>query len=282
MVSRPYVNWKIPTGLEISEYGELTYTPGISATFNHGFPDWPLHDFRRGPFMNLSHNLGFNRINWIGNFRKGLDAAFNNSYNFDFHRLANNKEALSIDYSVSGIGHFIITEGFGLSTYARFRHWFYHDPDYHDQAGDALRGVLDKAVHAEYMLSLNLDFPIRILRFLPSQWFNTAKLRFFDFEMHLSPIIDMAFYKSPPTGNPLPETSRITFDNNNILISGGLEVIVFPGFMRSLYIRVSAAWNFLEQINNPGAYYLNPILPIVPHLPAGDNREIFIGIGHHY
>jgi hypothetical protein len=274
MASELYTSWKIPTGLNIGSYGELTYTPRISNTFNHGFPQWPLDEFRLGPFMKFSHNLGFNRINWIGNYREGLDVSMDNSYTLDFHRADNNKEPLDFNYSASGIGHFIISDSFGISSYLQFRQWFYHDPEYHDSAGDVLRGILDKAVCADYMLSLNLDFPIRIFRFTPSQWFRKTWMRLVDFEMHFSPIIDLALYHDPSSGT--------SFDFRNILVSGGAEFIVFPSFMRSLYIRISIAWNLREYINSPSESYLPSGLPVIPKLPDGDNREIFIGIGHHY
>jgi hypothetical protein len=274
MSTELYTSWKIPTGLNAGSYGELTYTPKISNTFNHGFSEWPLGEFRLGPFMEFSHTLGFDRINWMGNFREGFDVSMDNSYSLDFHRADKDKEPLDIDYSISGIGHFIISDSFGISAYLQFRQWFYHDPEYYDSAGNVLRGILDKAVHADYMLSLNLDFPFRIFRFTPSQWFGKSRLRLFDFELHFSPIIDLALYH-----NPVSDTS---FDFKNILVSGGAELIAFPSFMRSLYIRVSIAWNLREYINSPSGSYLPSGLPVIPELPGGDNREIFIGIGHHY
>ena len=283
MSSKLYTAWKIPTGLAVFDYGQLTYTPGISASFNLGVFGDPLADFRQGPSAAFQHSLGFSRIDWIGNYRKGLNVSANNSFKYNFYSMSRGEDALDVDFSLGGIGHFIITDSFGISANARYRHWFYRDPlyKYNGEAGDALRGILDKAVHADYMLSVNLDFPFRVLEFRPSRWFNTQKLRFFDFDMHLSPIIDMAFYHAPDS-DPLSSTSRISFEGGNALFSGGIEAIVFPAFMRSLYIRASLAWNFVEQINNPGEYYLNPVLPIFPYLPGGNNREIFIGIGHHY
>ena len=274
MTSRLVTSWKIPTGLLIRDYGELTYRPEISVNFYHEFPDWPLDDFRRGPTMNFNHSLGFDKIDWIGNYRKGLALSLRNSYTYDFYKINEEVKALSFDYSVSAKGYFIFGNSFGISTYLQFRHWFYHDPAYYESAGDVLRGILDTAVHANYMLSLNLDFPAKILEFAPSKWFKTKKLSLFDFEMHVSPIIDMALYHDPE--------KNIAFSFKNMLVSGGMEIIVFPAFMRSLYLRISVAWNFIEQINNPGNYYLNPVLPILPHLPEGNNREIFVGIGHHY
>jgi hypothetical protein len=274
MTSKLYTAWEIPTGLNISNYGELTYTPEISFTINHELPDIPLDEFRMGPFINFSQSLGFEKVNWIGNYRRGFDVLAANSYNYNFHKINAVDTMVNIDYSFSGAGHFIITDNFGISGRLQYRQWFYHNPDYYDKAGDAMRGILDKAIHADYMLSLNLDFPFRVFRFLPSQWFKTSKLRFFDFDLHFSPIVDLALYHDPE--------SQTAFNPKNMLASGGVELIVFPAFMRSLYIRVSVAWNFVDSINSPAGSYLPSGLPVIPKLPDGKNREIFIGIGHHY
>jgi len=273
MASRLFTSVKIPTGLNIGDFGELTYYPEIAFSMNHDFPKWPLPDFRRGPTLSFSHSFGFDKIDWIENYRRGLSVYISNAYSYNILQTEEEK-ALSSSYSISGKGHFIITEYFGISAFLQFRHWFYHNPAYYESAGDALRGIMDKAINADYMLSLNLDFPFRILQFMPSKWFKTKKLSFFDFELHASPIIDIALYHDPET--------NVSFSFKNMLVSGGMELVIFPAFMRSLYLRISIAWNFIEQINNPGEYYLNPVLPILPHLPGGNNREIFIGIGHHY
>ncbi|MDR2758986.1 MAG: hypothetical protein LBB78_06375, partial [Spirochaetaceae bacterium] len=231
-----------------------------------------LQDIRRGPSLGPTHKLGFGRVNWIGNYRRGLDAALENSYAYNFNRLGTGREALSVDYTVSGTAHSIISDFSGFSSRIQFRRWFYHDPGYYDLAGDTLRGILDKTVQADYMLSLNLDFPFRILQFRPSRWFHSLKPRFFNFDMHLSPIIDFALYHAPSSSvsqasdRQLPANSKISLAGQYILVSGGFEIIVFPDFMRSFYIRASLAWNIMEQINS-----------------SDENiGEIFIGTGHHY
>lgn len=274
MSSELYTSWKIPTGLEIADYGELTYTPEVSASFNHEFKEHPLDSIRIGPFLNFNQSLGFGQIDWIGNYRRGFEVSLRNSYNYDFYKTNRNVEGLDITFSCSGTGHFIITDSFGISGRIQYRQWFYHDPAFNESAGDVLRGLLDKSVQADYMLSLNLDFPVKILSFLPSQWFGKPKLRLFDFDFHISPVIDLALYHDPET-----ETA---FSPRNILASGGMEFIVFPAFMRSLYLRLSFAWNLVEHINNPSGSYLPSWLPVIPKLPGGDNREIILVIGHHY
>ena len=105
------------------------------------------------------------------------------------------------------------------------------------------------------MLSLNLDFPFRVLRFTPSKQFNNPKWRIFNFDLHLSPIIDTALYHDP--------VNEIEFSFKNILVTGGLEAIVFPEFFRSLYLRISLGWDLTSFSN-------------------GRNWELFIGTEFHY
>jgi hypothetical protein len=159
----------------------------------------------------------------------------------------------------------------------QYQQWFNHDPPYTSTAGDVLRGIVDKSIHADYMLSLNLDFPFRILRFVPSKWFDNHKMRFFDFDLHFSPIMDLALYHRPAY-----DQTEVKFRPQDMLVSGGAELIVFPGIMRSLYLRASIAWNIVEWVNNPGGSYLPTWLPVIPKLPGGNGRELFIGMGHHY
>jgi len=261
MTSKPYISWKIPTGLEI--YGELTYTPGISAIFNHELPDWPLQEFRKGPFMEFTHTLGFEKIDWHANFRQGLSVSVSNTYTYDFFRLNNNQDPLSSSVAFNGTGHLVISRFFAVSSRFMYQRWFYHDPGYYDQAGDALRGIPDNAICADYMMSLNMDFPLRILVFSPSEWLHNSKYHFFDFELHASPVIDMALYHDP--------VSEISFDRKNMITTGGLEFIVFPAFMRSLYVRLGYVCNLRE---------LLAARPV--KFPGDATREIYLIMGHFY
>jgi len=261
MSSRLSASWKIPTGLFVSRYGELTYTPGISATFNHELPAWALQEIRYGPSMGFSHSLEFEKIDWHANYRDGISASIDNSYHYNFYSLRNEKEPLSIALALNGIGHFIISDFFAISSRLMYRHWFYHDPNYYESASDAMRGVADKKIGADYMLSLNTDFPFRVLLFTPSEWLKNRKLRFFDFELHASPVIDMALYHDPGT--------KTDFHPKNIAASGGLELIAFPAFMRNFIVRFGYAMNLRE-------------LAATGKLPGGDNQEIYFIMGHFY
>jgi len=265
MSSNLFTSWKIPTGLMVSRYGELTYIPYVVAIFNHELPDWPLQEIRRGPYMSFGHSLGFEKIDWHANYRQGLSVLASNLYRYDFSRLNTEKDPLSVSLELSGIGHFIISRFFAISSRLMYRRWFYHDPDYYGSAGDVLRGIRNDAIYADYMLSLNIDLPLRVLVFAPPGRSNKRRSGILDFEMQIAPVIDMALYHYPD-----PET-EISFDLKNIVVAGGLEMIVFPAFMRNLYVRLGYVCNLRE------VFTTRPI-----EFPSGENREIYLIMGHFY
>jgi len=257
--------WRIPMGLFVSRYGELTYVTGISTVVYHELPGWELQDIRHGPSAGYSHSLGFEKIDWHSNFRDGISASISNGFGYNFNPSHKNAEPLTASLTLNGRGHFIISKFFGISSRIMYRHWFLNEPKYYDYASDAMRGIADDEINADYMLSLNTDFPFRVLVFSPSEWFKNRKLRLFDFELHLSPVIDMALYHDPGT----TITSSTSFHPKNIAASGGLEAIVFPGFMRNFIIRFGYAVNLRELITTRG-------------IPDGNNREFYLIGGHHY
>ncbi|MDR0504042.1 MAG: hypothetical protein LBH16_12070 [Treponema sp.] len=259
--SSPFISWEIPTGLEVFKWGELIITPRFSAVFSHAFSEWPLDEHRIGPVLTFRNLLGFARVDWIDNFQKGLDVSVDNSFKYDYYRSTNENLPWWSTIKISGKGHFILTDFFGISSRIMYRHSFYLGayPQYWDiiypDAADVLRGIPDRSVKAQNMLSLNCDFPLRVLRFSPSRWFNKSWMRVFNFDFHLSPVIDMALYHDP--------VNNIDFGFKNFLASGGLEAIVFPEFFRSLYLRFSIGWNLSD-------------------FSGGRNREIYIGTDFHF
>jgi hypothetical protein len=240
--SVPSISWKIPLGLEIGEYDELTYNPEIFAVFNHELPSWPLSDNRIGPILAFNHILYFGRINWIGNFREGIQAEIYNSYSYNFH-YANNKndinnfEPWEYYYAMGVVGHFIFIEDrLGFSSRLSHRHWLKSSDEY---SGDFLRGVYDNDVNAEFIITLNLDLQIRALRIKAYEWFPESKLmRAFGFDLHINPVIDCAFYKHP--------LKEISFERENFLLGAGFETIIYPHSFRSMFFRISTAWDFSD------------------------------------
>jgi hypothetical protein len=252
MSSELYASWKIPLGFTIGHFGELNYIPKIAGKINYR-PGGDVDVPRKGPTGTFSHTIGFGQIDWKGNYRDGLEIEVKNSNEYNFF-----KEKWEKEISFSGTGHFFLARIFGVSSRLQYRHWF--DEPY-DNGGDALRGIRNNDVYADYMLSLNMDFPFRLLRLYPSELFNNNNLRLFDFELHTSPFIDLALVRDP--------IYDISLSPEELLYSGGIEFIIFPAFMRSIYLRISVGFNLRKFMETKT-------------IPAGNDRELFIGLEHHY
>jgi len=237
MSSNPSISWKIPTGLEIGDYGELTYSPSVSAVFYHEISPWELSYNRIGPILYFSHSLYFGRVDWIGNFRRGISVSLGNSYSYDFYYKSQDWNPWVYNYRVIARGHYIFVEDlFGISARLMYRHWI---KSYDEYAGDVLRGITDKDVIAEYIVSFNIDFDVRAARIRPYEWFPDSKLmRILGFDVHLNPIFDMAWYKDPQ--------QDASFDYEHFLFGAGFEMIIYPHRFRSMFFRISAGWDFTD------------------------------------
>jgi hypothetical protein len=252
--SNPYVLWEIPTGLFIKNMGELKYSPSISAVFNHELQRWPLADFLKGPFLDLSHTLELGRVDWAGNFRKGTSVSAGNAFSYNFYNRKNDAEPWGASLSVSAQGHFVFNEYAGLSSRIFYRHWFFSD--YGEGSADVLRGILDKDIDAKYMLSLNIDVTFLIFKFRPSEWFGSSNFwRVFDFDLHLAPIIDAAIYSS--------NSETQSFNMENLQLTAGFEFVIFPKRWNSLFLRISYGRNFSQG-------------------PQNSYSELYIGTDFHY
>jgi hypothetical protein len=254
-------SWTIPTGLKVGGYGELTYTPRISESisYNPGNRDSrTFADLYRGPTTGLSHSLGFGRVDWIGNFRRGLDVSFKNS-----NTINHNPNTWNVNYSSNATGHFIFTGFFGTTARIQLRQWFLNYPDKVAYGlGDRLRGILDDNIKGTLMLSLNLEFPFKVFDARPEDWFKTSKMRYFNFEIFVSPILDIGMVYLPDNVNDHTTNQ----DTLSMYYTAGIEAFIFPEFWRSLYIRVSAGIDL-------GKWAKSGSFP---------SPEWFIGLGHFF
>jgi hypothetical protein len=266
--SNPYVSWRIPTGLTISEFGDLTYTPSVSAAFNLEFPDWPLAPDRKGPFLNLGHSLGFGKIDWHGNYREGLSFSMGNSYQYDFNQMIH-----SISFDFTGIGHHVFAKFFAVSARLMYRYWYSSDVTSEgSQISYNLRGIADDSITAYQAFILNIDLPFRLFAFTPSTWFKKDKLSFFDLEVHAAPVIDLAVYRRKFYDF---DEEKTKYHFAEYAVTAGLELVVFSSFMRSLYVRLGFAINakeFLRNLINEKSF----------KIPDGSNREIYFIMGHFF
>jgi hypothetical protein len=234
MSSNPEISWKIPLGLEIGDYGELTYNPSVSAVFNHELYN-PIPYFLKGPYLYFDHSLSFSRVDWIGNFRKGLSVSVSNAYSYDvYYAKTGMDNPWGYSYRIINKGYFILVDDLlGFSTRLLHKHWI---KSYDDYAGDLLRGVFDNDVNAEYIFALNLDLDVRVVRIKPYEWFPDIRLmRILGFDVHLNPIFDVAWYKPP--------NEDASADRKYFLFGAGFEMIIYPHRFRSMYFRVSVGWD---------------------------------------
>ncbi|AEJ19599.1 hypothetical protein [Gracilinema caldarium] len=246
------LDWSIPTPIQIDGFSKVLYIPSLQIKQNYR-PFGEIGEERGGPIGTIEQTISFGRVDWIRNFRRGIDVHLTNTNDYNFYKTTWNK---SIHAEL--IGHYPLINTFELS--GRVQGYYYFD-EADDKGGLPLRGILDSAVTTEYGLYTNLDLPIRVILFMPSEWFKSKKLRIFDIEQQWTPFIDMAMVK-----DSIHDRS-FTFDD--MLITSGIEVVTFPLFIRSFYLRISVGFNLREAVR-------------LKSLPNGDNREIFIGLGHHY
>lgn len=270
-----FVAWKIPFGLEVGDFGELSYTPRVSGRINYPYGSM---DEPRKPLTEFSHSIGFGKVDWIGNYRKGLSVSAGNSYGWYIDR---GDAPLKIGLDGEAKFYWPFSQYFGVTSRLTYRQWWHRSDKVNDfipyyRAGDTTRGVLDEDIRAYQILSFNLDIPVRLLRFWPSEWFNNKKLHLFDFEMHFSPFTDMVIFRGPYNkikNADEPAAGKTAFGFEDMINTAGIEILVFPGFFRSLKIRASIAYN-INRIRNEGLSLKGGFFP------AWD--EIFIGLDHHY
>jgi hypothetical protein len=228
-----FTSWYIPSPVEAGPFGPLAWTTRLAGGINYqpGAELWDPGELRRGFTAGFSHSFGFEQTDWIGNFRRGLSASAGNGISYNFSR-----QKWDTDLVVSATGYLPVTRFFGVSGRINYRQMLNGEPSRYYN-GEIIRGVIDKRVKTTLMLSLNADFPFRVLLFHPSEWFGIRWMRFFDFEMHVAPIFDAALYRSL-AGDMIPE------------FAAGAEVIVFPEFIRKFIIRASFAVNLKEAVRS--------------------------------
>jgi len=252
MYSRLFADWEIPTPLYAGNLGRVVYTPEVYGTADYQ-PGGDVGDYRRGIRTGINQTIGFGRINWTGNYRQGLKVSLSTGSEYNFFR----RDWIT-NVGVRADWYIPISRLFGISGRLMYIKWW---NDYYDLAGDVIRGYKDEELGASQRLSLNLDFPFRLIRFVPSEWKGNRKYRYFDFEQHWSPFIDLVMLDAV--------NKTYAFNPASIIPGIGLEIITFPLTWRSSYLRISVGWNLKELIQTG-------------KLPSGIYRELYVGMGHFY
>jgi hypothetical protein len=264
--STVYGEWEIPLPVETEFLGRLKYKPALSGSVNYAFRSEDLGD-RGGHFFTASKKLGFDKVDWLGNYRRGADLYIENrnEYSFFFGEWSNS-------VTLNATAHIVLSDFFGISLRGRFTRWLYgagFDNSARWKAAAMIRGVDDGAIAAKSMLLFNFDFTFHVFNFMFSEYFNDGRLRLIDFELQAAPVIDIALVDGREVDSKRKIVRDITYHPEDWMVSGGFELFFFPLAFRSIYLCASAVWNLAGPFNDG-------------HLPGKDDLELYIGFGHHY
>ncbi|MFP4211715.1 MAG: hypothetical protein ACLFR8_10765, partial [Alkalispirochaeta sp.] len=245
----------IDLGVGIPGYGTLEYRPNAYSDVSYR-PNGRISEKRRGLGAGFEHALGTGSFDWVGNYRRGqtFEVKNDNRYNISEERWSREITFQTAVYrslwqrdpaewpkagvSVGGSGFYLIDGA---------------DED-QDDAAAAARGVLNDTMNGDLGLFLNLDAVITVWTLEPI------------FEAQFGTFFDIAYVRDL-RGDFYDETA---FESERDLRYGaGIEIVGFPLFARSLYVRGSLGFDLFEI--NDGT---DPL--------SSDAREIFIGLGHHY
>ncbi|GMO26789.1 MAG: hypothetical protein Ta2B_07130 [Termitinemataceae bacterium] len=267
LTSSGFLNWRAPLWLYFEALNELTYNIRGSAGINYA--STPLDDDRSGGSVHISQSLGFDKIDWEENFRKGFNITVSNDIAYGFledrwiNALHTNIESHFALGDIAGISF----RTFGLHN---FDDAFKDDDRSGRLAGYLLRGVSDEILCADTMITLNMDFSFLVFRFTPSTWGNkksrnSKSTKLFDFEIHLGPSFDLGIVRGQVVDKKLEPLKEMYFDPDFWIYTAGAEVMVYPLAFRSFFLRFSIAWNLSTAI--PGHF---------------GNFEIDLSTGHFY
>ena len=248
---------------QLKHFGSLIWTPSMSIAGNWAFDGIQAENLKVWTF-GWGHMLSFGKVNWIGNFRKGLSFSFDNTYSYRFYKA----KKMAIGFAASTAGYYPFFDRFGVYGRAQL---FYHLFNVETlQAGAALRGILNKRLSTDTGIAFNIDLPIRIASFDFQEITGVSWVRFFNCDVHLVPFLDIALVHDTKTGR--------YYHPADGWYAGGMEVIVYPQKMRSIYVRASLGFDLAELKNVPG---FNKIGGRAKR-DGEPISEIFIGIGVHY
>ena len=247
----------------VKNIGSLVWTPSMHLSGNWAFDGIQANNLKNWTF-GWGHSLSFARVNWIENFRRGFALSLGNTYAYKFYH----DKQMRIGFTASATGYYPFINRVGI--YGRTQFFYYLFKETSTQAGAALRGILNKRIDTDTAFTFNLDIPIRIVSLDFQEITGVAWTRFLNCDIQLTPFLDIAFVHDKKTGR--------YYHPADGWYAGGLEMIVYPQRMRSIYVRASVGFDLAELKNVPG---FNKIGGRAKR-DGEPISEIFIGIGVHY
>ena len=231
---------------QMDYFGNLYYTPYSVASVNWDFNGISKQNSSlSSPVLTFGHELSFGRTDWNQNLRTGFNLSIDNYYTYNFQRKRFYPviELTSSAFKkIDLIDDSYFLRDFGLAAKLRtFTFMFNPNKDkyiYGDgkSIGQYLRGIRDSqdykgtgisSLHPTSALILNFDVPVHLF----TTNFTKSFLRYCNFEMQLSPFVDVALCYNKIT--------KTFFEPKDGFYGGGLEVIVYPLKWSGITIRGS-------------------------------------------
>ena len=247
---------------EVKDFGSLVWTPAMSLTGNWAFDGIQADALKTWSF-NWGHTLSLSIVKWEANFRKGLSFSLGNTYTYQFY----NKQKLNTGFTASLVGYYPFINRVGI--YGRMQFFYRLFGSTTTQAGSTLRGILNKRIDTDTAFTINLDIPVRVASLDFQTITGVAWTRFFNCDVQFAPFLDIALVHDK-------KTERYYHPADG-WYAGGLEVIVYPEKMRSIYVRASLGFDLMELKNLSGLKLRGR-----SKRDGESITEIFIGIGLHY
>lgn len=276
----------------------VSFTPSVNFTNN-----WDLNginenntDLNQTPMINVAQTIDVSNINWAEkyNFRSGYYFNTVESIGWDFHtQVISEKVVPSFTINAKFFENW---KFLSLSLNANF----FAGLNTTTKIGEKIRGAADYqtynidynvdsnnyALETPCALTINLDFPIHIITtnwlewgknlFGPYNEMSELKQKIFyiphklfsylDFELQLSPFIDIALLKNRVSGS--------IFSFKEGIYTAGLEVLVYPLRWKSYVVRGSIGYDISKGILNSKTDYFDSNW----RNPAR-NYEIYFGLG---
>lgn len=256
-----YVNFPV-TIFHHDYFDDFIWTPEISLQ-NNWSPKGITDDDLKGTSITFSHSASFGRYNWIENYRRGVDFSLSNGWTYNF---ITSEKKISVETTVRG--YTPILSFLGISGRMFFMYDWESDGDLQKDMGSYMRGIIDGRIDTDAAFFFNLDLPVKIMDIDFDRTTGVDWTRYISFEMHISPFFDFGLTHDQYTDR--------YFSFDDAWYSAGLEMIVFPKKMRSIYGRISVGFDMKELIDS------NLDFGASAKRDGGDIMEIFIGVGLEY
>lgn len=250
------------------DFGTLSWTGWFKVYGNwkfKGLPEDPGETFEAryknpGATFEPSYRFAMTKVTWLNNFRKGINFTLSNWYKYNTHE----KGKIKVGLSTSLAWYYPFLDRVGI--YGRFLAFYNFANERTVTAGAAVRGILNSRMSTDTGFVLNLDLPIKIAFFDFPKITGVAWSRFFSFELHIVPFLDIALVHD--------FKSNTYFHPKYGWYAGGIEFILYPHKFRSFYFRASLGLDLTE---------------LKAAIKQEDSKrdqsslsEVYIGIGLHY